>query len=130
MTKIAIIRCEKNEDRCPLTGCFTCLVENKQGFARYEDASMPGGVFTCRCPGDNVVGFAKILKSKGVEAIHFVTCTFATKKEGKWEDADGGFCDNIDAIIDQVHQDTGMTCVKGSAHLPENYTPRVWEKSA
>ncbi|SMC60990.1 Predicted metal-binding protein [Desulfocicer vacuolatum DSM 3385] len=130
MTKIAIIRCEKNEDRCPLTGCFTCLVGNKQGFARYEDASVPGGVFTCRCPGDNVVGFAKILKSKGVDAIHFVTCTFAAKKEGKWDDAQGGFCEDIDAIIEKVHRETGMSCVKGSAHLPENYTPRVWEKQA
>ncbi len=130
MTTIAIIRCEKNEDRCPLTGCFKCLIDNKQGFARYDDASVPGGVFTCRCPGDNVVGFTKILKSKGVETIHFVTCSFATKKEGKWEDANGGFCDGIDTIIEQVHQETGMTCVKGTAHLPENYAPRVWEKQA
>ena len=130
MTRIAIIRCEKNEDRCPLTGCFKCLIENKQGFARYNDASVPGGVFTCRCPGDNVVGFTKILQSKGVETIHFATCTFATKKEGKWEDTDGGFCDGIDDIIDRVHQETGMTCVKGTAHLPENYTLRVWEKQA
>ncbi len=130
MTKTALIRCEKNENSCPLTGCFKCMMDQKQGFARYDDSCFPAGVFTCRCPGDNVVNFAKILKSKGVESIHFVTCTFARKKEGKWEDAQGGFCDNIDSIIDKVHQETGMTCVKGSAHLPENYTPQVWEKTA
>lgn len=128
MTKTAIIRCEKNENRCPLTGCFKCMMEQQQGFARYEEGCMPGGVFTCRCPGDNVPALAKILKSKGVESIHFVTCTFASKQEGKWMDAEGGFCEGIDLIIDKVHQETGMTCVKGSAHLPENYTPRVWEK--
>ncbi|MBW2606499.1 MAG: CGGC domain-containing protein [Deltaproteobacteria bacterium] len=41
-------------DRCPLTNCFKCLAEKKEGFAIYEDC-MPAVVFTCRCPGDNVV---------------------------------------------------------------------------
>ena len=76
MTKVAIIRCEKNEEKCPLTGCFNSLTDTDQGFAEYEQAR-PAGVFTCRCPGENVVGLAKILKSKGAEAIHFCTCMFA-----------------------------------------------------
>ena len=130
MTQIGLIRCEKNEDRCPLTGCFKCLVNRKEGFAMYDDDCIPGGVFTCRCPGDNVAGLAKILKSKGVDTIHFSTCTFAAKKDGKWVMEEGGFCAHIDDIIDRVHQATGQTCIKGAAHLPENYTPQVWEKQA
>ena len=36
MTKVAIIRCEKNENKCPLTSCFKTMMETKEGFARYE----------------------------------------------------------------------------------------------
>ena len=54
MVKAAIIRCEKNMDKCPLTNCLKCLTEKKEGFAQYDDC-VPAGVFTCRCPGDNVV---------------------------------------------------------------------------
>ncbi|MDY6831898.1 MAG: CGGC domain-containing protein [Thermodesulfobacteriota bacterium] len=125
MTKIALIRCEKNMDRCPLTGCFTAMIETKEGFSMYDQAR-PAGVFTCRCPGDNVVDLAKILASKGAEAIHFCTCTFAKKEESGWELATGGFCDHIDDLIKKVHQATGLACVKGSAHLPEGYTPQIW----
>ncbi len=122
MTKVAIIRCEKNEERCPLTGCINCLMAGKEGFAEYQDA-VPAGVFTCRCPGDNVANLAKILKSKGAEAIHFCTCTFAAKTENGWKMENGGFCDHVDALMEQVHEATGLPCVKGSAHLPEGYVP-------
>jgi len=126
MTKTAIIRCEKNENRCPLTSCFKCMVEHTEGFSHYEEC-IPAGVFTCRCPGDNVVELAKIIKSKGAEAIHFCTCTFAKKGEKGWDVKKGGFCDSIDTIITQVHEATGLPCVKGSAHLPKDYTLKIWE---
>ena len=122
MTKVAMIRCEKNEDRCPLTGCFNCLMAAKEGFAGYQD-TLPAGVFTCRCPGDNLANLAKILKSKGAEAIHFCTCTFASKTENGWKMEKGGFCDHIDALMEQVHEATGLPCIKGTAHLPEGYVP-------
>jgi len=124
MTKIAIIRCEINENRCPLTNCFKCMIENKEGFERYEDC-MPAGVFTCRCSDDNVLKLAKILKSKGAEAIHFCTCAFATKTDTGWE-AHDGFCDHLDEIIEQVNTETGLMVVKGTAHLPENYELQTW----
>jgi len=124
MTKVAIIRCEKNENRCPLTSCFKCLGENTQGFAGY-DKSILAGVFTCRCPGDNAVDLAKILKSKGAEAIHFCTCTFANKTDGGWVSSGGGFCDHLDQIIEQVHDATGLSCVKGTAHLPKDYKVEI-----
>ncbi len=119
MTQIALIRCEKNEDRCPLTACFKSMQETVQGFAAYDDCT-PAGVFTCRCPGDNAVQLGKILKSKGAEAIHFCTCTFAQKTDQGWETGNG-FCDHLDQIMESVHQATGLPCVKGTAHLPGGY---------
>lgn len=125
MKKVAIIRCEKNENRCPLTNCFKCLSEKKEAFARYDEC-MPAGVFTCRCPGDNAVELAKILKAKGAEAIHFCTCAFAKKTDQGWMAQSGGFCKQLDEIIAKVHDQTGLPCIKGTAHLPENYQPEVW----
>ena len=124
MTKIAIVRCEKNENRCPLTGDFTSLAKTVQGFEKYNECDLTG-VFTCRCPGDNAVGLAKILKSKGAEAIHFVTCAFSKKTDDGWDATDGGFCDHLDEIAEKVHQEVGLPCVLGTAHLPKGYTPEV-----
>ena len=125
MTKIAMIRCEKNSERCPLTNCFRCLMEQKEGFARYDDC-VPMGVFTCRCPGENAADLGKILKSKGAEAIHFTTCSFAKKSDEGWSLENGGFCDDLDRIIEHVHRETGLPCVKGTAHLPKDYNLKVW----
>lgn len=127
MTKAAIIRCEKNMDRCPLTNCFRSLTEKTEGFAGYDEC-VPAGIFTCRCPGDNAVDSAKILKAKGAEVIHFCTCSFAQKTDGKWLLKDGGFCENIDDIIERVHEETGIPCVKGTAHLPKDYTLKTWRE--
>jgi len=124
MTKIAIIRCEKNEAQCPLTSCFNCLTTTTEGFAGYDQA-LPAGVFTCRCPGDNIEKFGKILKSKGAEAIHFCTCMFARRTRDGWKMDQGGFCSSVDSLMETVHQATGLVCVKGTAHLPEGYVPEV-----
>ena len=126
MTKIGIIRCEKNMDRCPLTNCIRCLMEKKEGFANYEDCILTG-IFTCHCPGDIAVNLARILKSKGAEAIHFCTCMFAKKTDAGWVETNGGFCEDIDKIIQRVNQETGLVCVKGTAHLPKGYTVMTWD---
>ena len=126
MSKIGLIRCEKNEARCPLTGCLTCLKNGTQGFA-VHDASELVGLFTCRCPGENAVDAAKILKSKGAEVIHFCTCSFAHKEEGKWV-LGNGFCDSLDMLMDRVSKEADIMCVKGSAHLPEGYQPVVFNQ--
>jgi predicted metal-binding protein len=120
MTNVAIIRCEKNLDRCPLTSCFQCLREKKEGFANYEDCKLVG-TFTCHCPGDVALDQAKILKKKGADVIHFATCTFAKKAEGAWVMEEGGFCDHIDQIIERIRKEVNIPCVKGTAHLPKNY---------
>jgi len=126
MTKAAIIRCEKNENKCPLTNCFKCLLEKKEGFARYGEC-IPVGVFTCRCPGDNTPALARILKLKGADVIHFCTCAFSKKTDKGWDSYNGGFCESLDAIIERVHMETGLPCVKGTAHLPKGYTPEIRE---
>jgi len=116
---IGIIRCEKNEEQCPLTGCLKCLDNTEQAFTEYDVAQLVG-VFTCRCPGDNVVNLGKILKAKGAQAIHFCTCAFSKKKEGRWVLGEG-YCDNTDGILKKLSLETDLPCVKGSAHLPAGY---------
>ena len=123
MVKIGLIRCEKNENRCPLTGCFRSIETATQGFSMYEEAEIVG-VFTCRCPGDRLVEYGKILKSKGAEVIHFCTCAFSEKSDGKWV-LGNGFCDRLDDLMRNLSDATGLACVKGSAHLPEGYRPET-----
>jgi predicted metal-binding protein len=127
MTKVAIIRCEKNENNCPMTNCFKTMMETTEGFARYT-ACEPAGVFTCRCPGDNAVNHAKILKSKGAEVIHWCTCSFAKKTPSGWDEKNGGFCDHLEAIAQKVTKESGLPCVLGTAHLPKGYSPKIIEQ--
>ncbi|MCM0754593.1 CGGC domain-containing protein [Desulfovibrio aminophilus] len=123
MTKIGLIRCEKNESRCPLTGCLVSLAASANGFASVPDPELVG-LFTCRCPGDNAVNAARILKSKGAEVIHWCTCAFARKADGEWL-LGGGFCGDLDALMRRVAEEAGVRCVKGTAHLPKGYQPET-----
>jgi len=125
MEKVAIIRCEKNENTCPMTSCLQSLREKREGFAGYEDPQLVG-LLTCRCPGENAVEFARILKDKGADTVHFCTCTFANKTDQGWSQEGGGFCDHIDPLVEKIHKEVEIRCVKGTAHLPRGYTPQVW----
>jgi predicted metal-binding protein len=124
MAAIGLIRCEKNENRCPMTGCLKSMGNRVQGFSIHDHADLVG-IFTCHCPGDDLIDKAKILKSKGVDTIHFCTCTFASKKGGTWV-RDGGFCGNVDGLMQQISNAVQITCIKGTAHLPEGYVPQVF----
>ena len=126
MTEIAIIRCEKNLDTCPLKGCIKSLINAKATFSEYAKSS-PSGILTCHCPGNNAVELASILKSKGAEVIHFCTYTFASKTSDGLSDKDGGFCENIDSIIERVSREADIRCIEGTAHLPKGYVPLVFE---
>jgi predicted metal-binding protein len=123
--KIGLIRCEKNETKCPLSSCFKALAAKHQGFAGY-DATELAGVFTCRCPGDNVTNLLKVLKSKGAERVHVCTCMFAHKDKDDWV-LGQGFCPGIEQIIQRAAREAGIPCVMGSAHLPSGYIPNVIE---
>jgi predicted metal-binding protein len=106
MPKIGLIRCDKNLDKCPLTGCFTCL--------------------TCHCPGDDIVAKAKLLKTKGAEVIHLCTCLFCKREEGTTWTLGNGFCDHTDEMARRIADEAEITCIKGSAHLPKGYVPEVF----
>lgn len=123
MSKIGIIRCEKNETKCPLTSCFKALSSASEGFAGCEGPEL-AGVFTCRCPGDNVADMARILKSKGAESIHFCTCLFSHREKDGWVHGNG-FCDDVDRLVNQAAAAAEIPCVKGTAHLPNGYVPEV-----
>lgn len=114
-------------DKCPLTSCFAALTARKGAFiAHHEDCAL-AGVFTCHCPGDNAVEMVNIPKNKVAEVIHFCTCTFATRTDEGWRMENGGFCPDSLRIIERVHNETGIPCVKGTAHLPGNYTIQKWD---
>lgn len=125
MSRIGIIRCEKNESKCPLTNCIKCHDQSIQGFMRYDECSLTG-VFTCRCPGDNFTDMVKILKAKGAESVHVVTCTFSRKEADGWK-LGNGFCENIDELSRKAASEAGIPVTKGTAHLPEGYTPEVFK---
>ncbi len=124
MTKVAIIRCEKNEELCPLTSCLKCLHETTEGFSLYDEAQLVG-VFTYHGPDQDAARLAKILQSKGAEAIHLCTCAFAGKTKTGWTEG-MGFYDNADELLQAMHKATGLPCVKGTAHLPHGYDIRQW----
>ncbi|MFW5836566.1 MAG: CGGC domain-containing protein [Desulfovibrionaceae bacterium] len=126
MKAIGLIRCEKNEEGCPLTGCFKSLRAGDNGYAVHgEEELVLQGVMTCRCPGEDAPAKAKVLKAKGAQAIHFATCTFAGKQDGAWT-LGLGFCQDIEDIAHRVASETGLPCVLGSAHLPAGYKTVVF----
>jgi predicted metal-binding protein len=124
MTKIAIIRCEKNEKKCPLTSCLKAMTEGREGFAGSDDMELVG-VFTCRCPGDDIANLAKILKSKGAQRVHFTTCMFAHKDKDGWVHGEG-LCPHAGELAKQAAREAGIPCVLGSAHLPNRYIPELF----
>lgn len=122
MKQIGIIRCEKNETRCPLTSCLKALAQDREGF---QDGDQLVGIFTCRCPGDGVADMARILKSKGAEQIHFCTCMFAHKDKDGWVEGDG-LCPRAARLAGDAARAAGIPCVLGTAHLPKGYRPDIF----
>jgi predicted metal-binding protein len=97
------------------------MEETAQGFAGYDECSL-AGVFTCRCPGEDFTNLAKILKAKGADVVHVTTCSFSKKTEDGWQLGDG-FCDRIDQLARSAAADAGIDVIKGTAHLPKEYSP-------
>ncbi|MFW6323455.1 MAG: CGGC domain-containing protein [Desulfovibrionales bacterium] len=124
MCRIGLIRCEKNEEKCPLTSCLKSLRAGVEGFSIHREACELVGVFTCRCPGDSISRQAAILKAKGADVIHLCTCVFAGKKDTTWTEG-LGFCPEWQNLGQKIAQTSGLPCVAGSAHLPPGYEPLV-----
>ena len=120
MKRIALFRCRDNEEQCPLTSCLQSIEACRQGFASYEQARLVG-VFSLQDAAEETLALAEILKQKGAEAIHFVTCAFCHKDEHKAWHLGNGFVHDLDGLARQMADRTGIPCVKGSAHLPKDY---------
>ena len=125
MTRIGLLRCRDNELTCPLTNCFRSMREKIQGFQDYQETSLIG-VFTIPDDMDQAVDLAKILKSKGAEAIHMATCAFSHKAEGKTWTLGQGFYAQADELARRIASEVGIPCIKGTAHLPDGYQPEVF----
>ena len=124
MTKIGLLRCPQNETKCPLTSCLKTMAASSEGFSEYEAAEL-AGVFTLTESRDKNVELAKILKAKGAEVLHMVTCGFAKKEDGKWI-VGNGFVEEPEQLMSDLARETGLPCVLGGAHLPEGYIPMVF----
>jgi len=120
MPRIGIFRCWENEKKCPLTNCILSLQERKQAFAGYDEAELYG-IFTLQDNFEENVNLANIMKSKGVEIFHIVTCAFSRKVEGKNWELGGGYFEEIDSLAEKIARETGLPCIKGTAHLPQDY---------
>lgn len=122
MKNIGLFRCRDNDQRCPLTSCLQSIKAGRQGFAAYDQARLVG-VFSLQDTMDENLALAEILKQKGAETIHFVTCAFCHKDENKTWHLGNGFINNVDELARHISLRTGIPCVKGSAHLPADYDP-------
>lgn len=127
MTKIGIFRCAQNEKECPMTSCFLSLQNREHGFSGYDQAEI-AGIFTLQDSEAENISLAETFKSKGVEVIHFVTCSFSHKGDGKIWYLGNGFFENVDDLARKISRETGLPCVKGTAHLPEEYTVEVFKE--
>ena len=78
MTKIGIIRCQENSNRCAGHNCFPAIY-NRTGYMAEYDAIELVGFDTCGgCPGprnfDKIVDRGLRLEKDGAEVIHLGTC--------------------------------------------------------
>lgn len=60
--------------------------------------------------------------------LSFVTCSFSYKGDGKIWYLGNGFFENVDDLAIKISRETGLPCVKGTAHLPEEYTVEVFKE--
>lgn len=124
MTKIGLFRCKGNETKCPLTNCIKSLRSGIQAFCGYDEPELTG-IFTLSNVQEENIAMAKILQAKGAETIHFATCAFCHKEDENWF-LGNGYCSQLDTLAANIARETGMPCVKGTAHLPQNYEPEVF----
>jgi len=81
--KIGIIRCQQTEDLCPGTTDFRVAKEGKGAFEKSGPVDIVGFVSCGGCPGEKVLGRAKMLVSRGAEAIVFASCISKGNRMGR-----------------------------------------------
>ncbi len=81
MTKVGIIRCEEQSERCAGYTCFPTLRNKSGAFTIYDNVELVG-FDTCggcgRNKSDKILPRAQRLKDKGAEVIHLSTCLVNT----------------------------------------------------
>lgn len=99
--KVGIIRCAQTEDLCPGTTDFKFAKEKKGAFETLKDDIEIVGFLNCGgCPGKKAPSRAKLLVSRGAEAIAFASCI----KKG----TPMGFpCPNAEKMIELVKKVVG-----------------------
>ena len=73
--KLGVIRCMQTEDYCPGTTCFKVMKTRQGAFQGVdEDLDIVGFINCGGCPGKKAVLRARLLVSRGAEAIAFASC--------------------------------------------------------
>lgn len=77
MTKIGIIRCDENSERCQGWNCFPAMANKTGQFEKYDKIELVG-FDTCGGCGhgrtDKIIKKARTLKAHGAEVIHLGNC--------------------------------------------------------
>lgn len=74
MMKVGIIRCQQTEDICPGSNDFSAAASGKFAFEETGPVEITGFVTCGGCPGKKAVTRAKLMVSRGAEAIVFASC--------------------------------------------------------
>jgi predicted metal-binding protein len=98
--KIGVIRCQQTEDICPGDTDFAFARNGKGAFEDTGPAEIVGFVSCGGCPGKRAIGRAKLMVSRGAEAIAVASCISRGNPIGF-------ACANLDAILDGIRRKLG-----------------------
>ena len=72
--KVGVIRCQQTEDLCPGNTDFKIAKEGKCAFETSGPVEIIGFVSCGGCPGKRAVSRAKLMATRGAEALVFASC--------------------------------------------------------
>ena len=72
--KVGLIRCQQTEDICPGTTDFIVTSKGEMAFSETGPVEIVGFVTCGGCPGKRAVSRAKMMVSRGAEAIVLCSC--------------------------------------------------------
>ncbi len=72
--KVGLIRCQQTEDICPGTTDFIIASKGEKAFSETGPVEIVGFVSCGGCPGKRAVARAKMMVSRGAEAIVLCSC--------------------------------------------------------
>ena len=72
--KVGLIRCQQTEDMCPGTTDFIVAKKGEKAFSEIGPADIVGFLSCGGCPGKRAFSRAKMMVSRGAEAIVLCSC--------------------------------------------------------